>query len=576
MGIVYLAMAQGRAGFSKLLVIKELKPELVEEPSFLDMFLAEARLAARLNHPNIVQTNDVDQDGDRYFIAMDYLDGRGLERIRRRARHSQTPLPLAMELRILAEVLGGLEYAHGFADFDGTPLGIVHRDVSPQNVFITFDGQVKLLDFGIAKSVSSTNETRAGMLKGKLSYMSPEQARGEPVDARADVFSVGVLLWEALTGHGLYKGRTEREIFDVLTFGVEPPRASAVAPDVPAALDLACMRALSPRREDRYPSAAALQAEIESYFVSSRSAVTMREVGAYLRQLFKQERTRTSEMIETHVARAEGNADEDLPVIDVSYSANDLRTPTTDPPSHSARSTERPVGTLDINTPSSLPRSMNTRSPWLLIALAVVLGGALVAVAIVLKQPSGGSTPAAGTAVATAPPSTPHSTTPPHGHMIVVGIHATPDTAQIIIDGTAVEGNPFRGTYPADNAMHQIRISAPGYLELNASLAFDHDIALDMPLDRVQPKPVVPVAPTTPVAPATPVAPPIAIGRRGRQPVTRTPPATPPVVEVKTPPTAPETHPTATPTQPPTSPEVNPNGGVKPHRTIDPTNPYAP
>jgi eukaryotic-like serine/threonine-protein kinase len=152
MAIVYLALVQGPGGFNKLVVVKELKPELIEEPAFLAMFLDEARLAAKLSHANIVQTNEVGNDGKRYFMAMDYLDGRGLDRVRRRARASGQDLSLPIHLRILCDMLAGLHYAHTLTDFDGTPLSIVHRDVSPQNVFVMFDGQVKLLDFGIAKS----------------------------------------------------------------------------------------------------------------------------------------------------------------------------------------------------------------------------------------------------------------------------------------------------------------------------------------------------------------------------------------------------------------------------------------
>src|SRR6201985_121203 len=140
MGVVYLAMVQGPGGFNKLVVVKELKPELVEEPAFLTMCLDEARLAARLSHPNIVQTNEVGNEGERYFMAMDYLDGRGLDRVHRRARAAGIVPSLSVHLRIACEILEGLEYAHKLADFDGTPLHIVHRDVSPSNVFITFDG----------------------------------------------------------------------------------------------------------------------------------------------------------------------------------------------------------------------------------------------------------------------------------------------------------------------------------------------------------------------------------------------------------------------------------------------------
>jgi len=244
MGVVYLALVQGPGGFHKLAVVKELKPELVEEPTFLTMFLDEARLAARLSHPNIVQTNEVGNDGDRYFLAMEYLDGRCLDHIRRRAKAVGQTLPPAIDLRVLAEMLAGLDYAHRLADFDGTPLNIVHRDVSPQNVFVTFSGHVKLLDFGIAKAADSSHDTRAGILKGKVAYMSPEQARGLKVDARADVFAAGVMLWEAVTGARLWGRQTDEEKLWSLVAG-NLPRASSVNPSVPRELDEMCARTMA-------------------------------------------------------------------------------------------------------------------------------------------------------------------------------------------------------------------------------------------------------------------------------------------------------------------------------------------
>src|SRR4051812_43233981 len=167
MGCVYLAVAQGPAGFSKLAVIKELKPALLEEPGFLEMFLDEARLCARLNHPNVVQTNEVNVDAGRAWLAMEYLDGQSLVRLRARlAREGK--LPIAMHLRVIAEACHGLHYAHELADFDGTPLGVVHRDVSPHNVFVTYDGHVKIVDFGVAKALGASHETTAGVMKGKV------------------------------------------------------------------------------------------------------------------------------------------------------------------------------------------------------------------------------------------------------------------------------------------------------------------------------------------------------------------------------------------------------------------------
>ena len=232
MAIVYLAVVQGPGGFNKLVVVKELKPELIDEPAFLTMFLDEARLAARLSHPNIVQTNEVGNDSSRYFMAMDYLDGRGLDRVRRRALSAGRELSLPIHLRVICDMLAGLHYAHTLTDFDGTPLSIVHRDVSPQNIFVTFDDQIKLLNFGIAKTTDSLYETRVGVLKGKVAYMAPEQARGQKVDARADVFSTGIMLWEALTGRRMYEGQNDQATLWALASG-DLPRASSVKPWVP-------------------------------------------------------------------------------------------------------------------------------------------------------------------------------------------------------------------------------------------------------------------------------------------------------------------------------------------------------
>ena len=171
------------------------------------MFLEEARLTARLNHPNVVQTNDVGEDRGRYYIAMEYLEGQTFERVRR-ARNAGKLFPIHMQIADAGPTCWpGLHYAHELVDYDGTPLAIVHRDVTPSNVFITYDGQVKLVDFGIAKVLDSLNHTKVGVLKGKARYMAPEQITGGAVDRRADIFSVGVMLWEMLSGGPIWLGR---------------------------------------------------------------------------------------------------------------------------------------------------------------------------------------------------------------------------------------------------------------------------------------------------------------------------------------------------------------------------------
>src|SRR6185436_17380332 len=196
MASVFLSVVPGPVGVNKLLVVKLLREEVSHDEDFVAMFVNEARLAARLNHANVVQTYEVGVEGRQHYLAMDYLDGQPLHAVLRKAGRSG--VPLEVQVRILAEALAGLHYAHTLRDFDGTDLRVVHRDVSPQNIFVNYDGQVKVVDFGIAKAAGAASNTQSGVFKGKLSYVAPEQAGGDLVDARADVFSVGVMLWEAI------------------------------------------------------------------------------------------------------------------------------------------------------------------------------------------------------------------------------------------------------------------------------------------------------------------------------------------------------------------------------------------
>jgi len=273
MANVYLAVARGPIGFNKLCVLKALRGSLADEPDAVAMFVDEARLAARLNHANVVQTYEVVEDAGRHLMVMEYLEGQALADIfaRGERRAGEVPagdsspdeseekeghLPLAMHLQILSSVLAGLHYAHELADFDGRPLGIVHRDVSPHNVMVGFDGHVKVLDFGIAKVLAgSTRATRTGVIKGKVRYMAPEQMAGEAVDRRADIFGVGVLLWEALAGVHIWKGMTDNTVIAAVTRGeIPPPRPRPAGPELPERLAAICTKATRPRRRWRRSS----------------------------------------------------------------------------------------------------------------------------------------------------------------------------------------------------------------------------------------------------------------------------------------------------------------------------------
>jgi serine/threonine protein kinase/ABC-type branched-subunit amino acid transport system substrate-binding protein len=297
MSEVYLTLVQGGlGGFQKLVAVKLLRNDLAEDEGFRQMFLEEARLTARLNHPNVVQTNDVGEDGGRYYIAMEYLEGQTFERTRR-ARNAGRLFPVTMQVAMLCDVLAGLHYAHELVDYDSTPLGIIHRDVTPSNVFITYDGRVKLVDFGIAKVLDSLNQTKVGVMKGKARYMAPEQITGGAIDRRADIFSVGVMLWEILSGRPIWAGRAEAEVLRRVTAGDLPP----VTRDAPPALIRICTRAMAHRAEDRYPTAEALRDELESYLAQHVTQSRERGLGAVVSELFRDERTQIRQMIEAQL-----------------------------------------------------------------------------------------------------------------------------------------------------------------------------------------------------------------------------------------------------------------------------------
>jgi serine/threonine protein kinase len=296
MAQVFLALARGPAGFNKLAVIKQIREQLADDPEFLTMFLDEARLAARLNHPNVVQTNEVGEDGKRYFICMEYLEGQPLNRIIQRLGR-ENGLPLGLTLRILVDGLAGLHHAHELADYDGTALQVVHRDVTPHNIFVTYAGQVKMVDFGIAKALSQSAETKAGVLKGKVAYMAPEQARGDKVDCRADIFSVGVIMWEALAGRRMFKGLTDVVIIQKIVNGqLQSPKSAN--PAVDEKLDAVCMKALAHNREDRYESAAEFAAAIEGALEAMGDRSNLRDAGKLIQAQFESERARIKALVE--------------------------------------------------------------------------------------------------------------------------------------------------------------------------------------------------------------------------------------------------------------------------------------
>src|SRR5581483_1151127 len=288
MAEIFLARQAGLEGFEKMVVIKRIRPHLSKQASFVKMFLNEAKLAAQLNHPNIVQIYDLGKIGESYFIAMEYIFGRDMRRIIPKADSLGIPFPMVYALKIASSVCEGLYYAHQKNDLYGNPLNIVHRDVTPENIFVSFDGTVKVLDFGIAKAANQVEQTRAGEIKGKLSYMSPEQCMGKPLDCRSDLFSLGVVLYEWLTGFKLFTGDSEVAILKSITEGkIYAP--SYFKADIPEAVESILMKALEKDREQRYQTAWEMQYDLDQFLSQYEFTPSNIHLSNFLKQLFNDE-----------------------------------------------------------------------------------------------------------------------------------------------------------------------------------------------------------------------------------------------------------------------------------------------
>ena len=301
MADVFLSVARGQMGFNKLAVIKRLRQALAEEPSFRNMFLDEARLAARLSHPNIVHTYEVGEQNGVYFIAMEYLEGQSLNKVLKESLRRKEGIEPELGARIIADALGGLAYAHGLADYDGRPLGVIHRDVSPHNIFVTYDGHTKVVDFGIAKAALSSTETEVGVLKGKVAYMSPEQAMGGRIDQRADLFAMGIVLWEILARQRLMTGESAANTLHKLMN--EPiPRVSQVFPGVDPELDAIVAKALEKDPQYRWQSAAEMRDALEVWLRSNPRPARQEEVGRKMLHLFSTVREEVQRQVQRHMA----------------------------------------------------------------------------------------------------------------------------------------------------------------------------------------------------------------------------------------------------------------------------------
>ncbi len=279
------ARLSGVEGFQKIVAIKKILPHLADNEEFITMFADEAKLAAQLNHPNIVHIFDLGKiEAGGYFIAMEFVDGRDLRSLLQSAKDHVTPLPAPLAVYVASKVAAALDYAHRRRDSEGRELNIVHRDVSPPNILISYEGDIKLCDFGIAKAASKASQTQSGALKGKVQYMSPEQAWGRPLDRRSDVFSLGCVLFEMLTEQKLFRGDTDLSVLEkVREAQVVPP--STLNPEVTRGLDVVVLKALAREPEDRYANASDMLRDLEAVLYSYSPAPGSADLAIYLHRL---------------------------------------------------------------------------------------------------------------------------------------------------------------------------------------------------------------------------------------------------------------------------------------------------
>ena len=368
MAEVFKAKAFGVEGFERLVAVKRILPSIAEDQEFITMFIDEAKIAVQLTHANVAQIFDLGKVSDSFFIAMEFVRGKDLRAIFDRVRKRGETVPVPMACYCIMKVCEGLDYAHNKKDAASRPLNLVHRDVSPQNVLISYDGEIKLIDFGIAKAANKAGKTQAGILKGKFGYMSPEQVRGLPLDRRSDVFSVGIVLYELLTGERLFVGESDFSTLEkVRNVEIMPP--STYNRKIPEELEQIVLKALAKDVDDRYQTAMDLHDDLQSFMYTSGNFFARKDLAAYMRKSFMDEITREEARDEEYrKIKAPGMGDSGLDAFDSlpprrepkppkppSMAANVSKAPPPPPPPPPAPPKATLLGMGGIRGPSAPP-----------------------------------------------------------------------------------------------------------------------------------------------------------------------------------------------------------------------------
>lgn len=533
MASVYLARVTGPGGFERHVVLKTLRTKGVADPSLVPMFLDEARLVASLHHRNIAQVFDVGSDNGTYFLAMEYVHGETLQVVMETALANDAPLPLDFGVTVLCATAAGLHHAHERRGARGVPLGIVHRDVAPSNLIVSYDGSIKLIDFGIAKAAERATHTKTGFIKGKAGYMAPEQIRGYPVDRRTDVFALGILAYEVMTLHRAFAGDSQFEALErALRRDLVPP--TKAVPGFPSELEEVIMTALEIDPDDRYPNADAMRRDLERVAARLGLATGESVVLPVLEKLFgirlepwmggAAPRYRISEprdsVVVPLIARARGTgandavADDDaittVPRLRSSEEMVTSRLVVVEPaalelPLPAPRvETPVPVDRLGVGRAVSVPSAPSRSTPrarrWVGAAMCAALLAAAAFASVMMFEPAepaprARSGPAAPTHASPPRPPSPSparqspapSAAPATSTEVTLHVTTDPVGATVVLDGVRLGTTPFTGKVRLRSKPAWLKVRRRGSVATKMQLSLDRDVTWSVRLRAARP-----------------------------------------------------------------------------------------
>jgi TonB family protein len=474
MAEVWKARKRGEEGFQKIVAIKKILPHLSDNQDFIEMFIDEAKLAAQLNHNNIIHIYDLGKIQSSFYIAMEYIDGHDLKTILRQGAERDQPLGVELSLFIASKIAAALDYAHRKRDFDQKEMGLVHRDVSPQNVLVSQDGDIKLCDFGIAKAASKASHTQAGALKGKLQYMSPEQAWGKPIDRRSDIFALGAVLSEMLTGKRLFTGDNEMSILEqVREARVTPP--SQINEEVTPEIDAIVLKALKKEPGDRYQTAGDMAKDIESVLYTFKPTPTSADLAIHMNRIWMPEVTPVLHDVPAEVVEPPKPA----PPVAAKPAAAPVRTPTA-------------PGSVSMPAWDAKPVKKK-RSPVVPLAVAGVLVAAIVGGFLYVRM-TGKENPAVPQVAAASTTPAPSTAQAPVTDTTMTLVPAM-DTATTTAAPTTTTSEPVLDPSLVNQEVQKRLAAERARLDEQMRLQRERELAAAAPVTRPAPQPQPPPQP---------------------------------------------------------------------------------